>query len=114
MRVIRYEWWKVDRENRIVYMPWWLTPNFCARKLNELYKFLEAKKRGAFTGTIARGHIREQIKRYESIVQEKDWNEERNYELVWVEPRIPKRITPQQLALFPDWERSLRRCLIRA
>lgn len=92
--------------NTIV-LPWWQTPVFCGKNLGELYKFLELKKHGAETGKTSRLQIRIQIKQYEAIAAQRDWDHERDWPLVWMAPVEPTYITITQLNAYPDWIETL-------
>ena len=90
-----------------IVLPWWQTPSFCALNLDELYKFLRLKKRGQRTGKTSALHIRAQIKRYEAIANQRDWDEERNWSLAWRRPHSETFITANQLKAYPDWIQTL-------
>ena len=90
---------------RVVYLPWWQTPDFCMKNLDDLYEF--EKIAGNHTGTLARSHVRDQIKRYEAIAQERDWNEKRNAELIWLQPEHDEEVLLMQIKAYPDWRETL-------
>lgn len=88
-----------------IYLPWWQTPIFCAKNLDDLYTL--KKYAGKHTGTLARGHVIDQIKRYEAIAAKHDWDIKRNAELVWVQPEGNERVLLMQLKAYPDWRVTL-------
>jgi hypothetical protein len=63
-------------DGRIV-LPSWLTPAFAKQKL----------RRGGLANKPRRGEKFSQVVRYRAIVQRRDWDAERDWALVWQEPR---------------------------
>jgi hypothetical protein len=104
LNVIPYSW---RRPAGVLVLPWWLTPDFCAKWLDELRRFRRAKRAGRFTGNLSAGAITEQMKRYEAIVVHRDWDKKRGWQVAWSQPKEQVLIPPRKLRDYPDWLQTL-------
>lgn len=87
-----------------IFLQWWKTPIYCKNNLPMLYRVLEIYKNSPWVKKSALESIVEQIEQYKAISLEKDWDNERNWQLAWIRPRDPVEILLIHYRHYPDWK----------